>query len=217
MLKLYQREDCLFCAKIRAFLNDRGLSFAAINVPKLGSERHDVLALSGITTPEVPVLVDGDKAIQNSEAIFEHLGKTQPEGNFGDPSYGLTRTLKGVGFSDAIASVKKALSDEGFGVLTEIDVRATMKKKLDVDFRNYNILGACNPPLAYKALSTEPAVGLLLPCNVVVTEDEKGNAIVSALDPRKQFSLINRPDLEPVATDVGGRVRRVLAALPSNS
>jgi uncharacterized protein (DUF302 family)/glutaredoxin len=211
MLKLYQREECPYCAKVRRALTERGVSFQAINVPKLGSERREVLALTGVTKPEVPVLVDGDAVIQDSEAIVDHIRSST---SFGDPSYGLTRTLKGISFADAVPVVKEALGAEEFGVLTEIDVRATMKKKLDVDFSNYVILGACNPKLAHQALEGDPAIGLLLPCNVVVTEDQAGNAIVSAIDPLRMFSVIKRPDVEPIAKEVGARLRRVLAALP---
>lgn len=133
---------------------------------------------------------------------------------FGDPTYGITRRLPGVGYSDAVPRVKEALASEGFGVLTEIDVRATMKKKLDVDTgRDYVILGACNPPLAHRALSAEPAIGLLLPCNVVVTEDASGSAIVSAIHPVAMFSVVNRPELAVVAEDVKGRLIRALDAL----
>jgi len=132
---------------------------------------------------------------------------------FGSPDYGLTKTLKGVAFADAIPLVTEALEGEGFGVLTEIDVRATLKKKLDVDHQNYMILGACNPPLAHKALTHEPAIGLLLPCNVVVTETDDGEAIVSAIDPAKMFSVVGRPELEPVAADVRAKLERVLDAL----
>ena len=132
---------------------------------------------------------------------------------FGDPSYGITRTLPGVGYADAVGRVTEALKAEGFGVLTEIDVRATLKKKLGADFRRYVILGACNPPLAHRALTEEPAIGLLLPCNVVVTETEAGDATVSALDPVKLFALVGRPELEPVAREVRERLVRVIEAL----
>ncbi len=136
---------------------------------------------------------------------------------FGDPSYGMTRRLVGLGFSDAVPQVKEALAAEGFGVLTEIDVRATMKKKLDVDTgRDYVILGACNPPLAHRALSAEPAIGLLLPCNVVVTVDEGGDAVVSAIHPVEMFSVVNRPELASVAEEVKGRLTRALDALGSS-
>jgi len=132
---------------------------------------------------------------------------------FGQPAYGLTRTLEGVEYADAIGKVTEALKSEGFGVLTEIDVKATLKKKIDVDHRPYVILGACNPPLAHKALSAEPAVGLLLPCNVVVTEDDAGNAVVAAIDPIKMFEVVGRKDVEPIAQDVRERLDRVMKAL----
>ncbi len=134
---------------------------------------------------------------------------------FGDPSYGITTTLEGVSYNEAIERTKDALSDEGFGVLTSIDIKDTLRKKLDVDHRNYVILGACNPPLAHKALETEAPIGLLLPCNVVVTEDDDGNAVVSALDPTKMFSLVERDDVQPIAEDVKERMERIIAAIGS--
>ena len=214
MLKLYEREGCPYCAKVRRFLTSRGVSYQAINVPKLGSERRELLQLSSTDSAEVPALVDDEKVIQGSDEIIEYLKGLLPDTTFDDPAYGLTRTLTGTTYTDAVPAVKTALAKEGFGVLTEIDVRATLKKKIDVDFRNYIILGACNPSLAHKAISTEPGIGLLLPCNVVVTEDNEGNAVVSAIDPQQMFRIVRHPDLEPVAKDVGDKLRRVLAALP---
>ena len=132
---------------------------------------------------------------------------------YGEPGYGLTRRVEGLGFADAVAAAKSELAKEGFGVLTEIDVRATFKKKLDVDFRNYVILGACNPPYAHRALTTEPGIGLLLPCNVVVTEEDDGTAVVSVLDPEKQFMLVGREDVAPLAREVGEKLRRALSSI----
>jgi uncharacterized protein (DUF302 family) len=134
---------------------------------------------------------------------------------FSDPNYGITTTLEGVSYNEAVERTTEALAAEGFGVLTTIDIKETLKKKLDVDHRNYVILGACNPPLAHKALEAEPAIGLLLPCNVVVTEDDDQNAVVSALDPTKVFNLVERDDVAPIADDVRERLERVIAKLES--
>ena len=129
------------------------------------------------------------------------------------PTYGYTRTLAGTSYDQAKEKVTEALKAEGFGVLTEIDVKATLKKKLDVDFRPYAILGACNPPLAHKALSSELPIGLLLPCNVVVTEDDGGNAVVSAVNPREMFKVVDNDELKAIAGEVDGRIQRVIEAL----
>jgi uncharacterized protein (DUF302 family) len=101
----------------------------------------------------------------------------------GSLDYGFTRTFEGVPLAEARKRVEAALREEGFGILTEIDVKATLKQKLGVDFPNYVILGACNPNLAHQSLTTEPGIGLLLPCNVVVTEDGRGNGVVAIMDP----------------------------------
>jgi uncharacterized protein (DUF302 family) len=108
--------------------------------------------------------------------------------------------------------VTDALKREGFGILTQIDVKDTLKKKLDVDFRRYLILGACNPSLAYKALSIDAQIGLLLPCNVVVQEAD-GGAIVSIADPRAMFTVVDNPALAPIVDEAGQRLRRVIASL----
>jgi len=132
--------------------------------------------------------------------------------SYGEPGYGLTKRLPQTALADAVAAAKAALAKEGFGVLTEIDVQATMKKKLDVDLSGYVILGACNPPLALQALRAEPGTGLLLPCNVVVAEDGDG-AVVSAIDPLKMFAVVGRPDVEPIAKEVGAKLQRALDSL----
>ena len=123
--------------------------------------------------------------------------------------YALTRTTD-LSYEEADARVREALQEEGFGVLTEIDVAATLKKKLDVDFPRYEILGACNPPLAHKALTAEPDIGLLLPCNVVVRALPDGRTVVEALDPVVQLGVAGNADLEPLAEDVRARMQRVI-------
>ncbi len=127
--------------------------------------------------------------------------------------YGMLRTIEG-SVDDVDARVRGALKAEGFGILTEIDVKATLKEKLDVDFRPYRILGACNPPLAHQALSEETNIGLLLPCNVVVYEgDAAGTCVVAILDPVKQLGVSGREDLDELAHDVRARMERALAAV----
>ncbi len=116
-------------------------------------------------------------------------------------------------FNTALERVTQALKVEGFGILTEIDVKETLKKKLDVDFRPYKILGACNPPLAYRALSVAPEVGLLLPCNVTVSYVEDDLTQVSLVDPIAMLGVVQYAELEPVAADAAARLDRVAAAL----
>jgi uncharacterized protein (DUF302 family) len=117
-------------------------------------------------------------------------------------------------YDSAVERVRTELSKEGFGVLTEIDVRATMRKKLDVDFRPYIILGACNPPLAHQALSAEREIGLLLPCNLIVyAADSPGQSVVSAMDPVAALSLAGKAEIEPLAREVRTRLERVLTAV----
>jgi uncharacterized protein (DUF302 family) len=116
-------------------------------------------------------------------------------------------------FDAAIEKVTADLATEGFGVLSDIDVAAKMKEKLGQDMPRYRILGACNPALAYQAVSAVPDIGLLLPCNVLVREDEEGGVNVSFMDPQSVLSLVDHPDVEPLAGEVKSRLERVLAAL----
>ena len=115
-------------------------------------------------------------------------------------------------YEQALEKVTEALRKEGFGVLTKIDVKATMKEKLNADFRKYTILGACNPPLAHRALSADLDVGLLLPCNVVVYEVE-GGSVVGLIDPISMLGIITNPEIEPVAKEARSRLERVARAL----
>jgi len=127
-------------------------------------------------------------------------------------SYYFSKTLD-LPFDDAIARVTEELKKEGFGVLTDIDVRATMKKKLDVDFRNYRILGACNPPFAHQALLAEDKIGTMLPCNVIVQELAAGVVEVAAIDPVASMSAVNNPKLGAVGMEVRARLQRVVENL----
>ena len=128
-------------------------------------------------------------------------------------SYYFAKTLSGTTFDDAIAQVTRVLQEEGFGILTEIDVKATMKKKLDRDFRDYRILGACNPTMAWQALQAEDRIGTMLPCNVIVQQRDNGDVEVAAVDPVASMRAVDNPDLADVAADVRDRLRRVIDAL----
>ena len=116
-------------------------------------------------------------------------------------------------FDDTILKVTEALKAEGFGILTEIDVKATLKKKIDVDFYNYKILGACNPPFAYKALLAEDKIGTMLPCNVIVQEKVAGQVEVSAVDPSASMLSIENKDLQAIATEIRTMLKKVIESL----
>jgi len=128
-------------------------------------------------------------------------------------SYGYEKRFGTKDFDEAVSQITESLQREGFGVLTEIDVKATLKKKLDVDFRRYKILGACNPTLAHKALGAEPQIGLLLPCNVVVQETDTGDIVASVIDPKAMFALVDKPELKAVAEEADERLQRVVESL----
>ncbi len=116
-------------------------------------------------------------------------------------------------FNEAIDQVTDALKAEGFGILTEIDVQATLKKKLDVDFRPYKILGACNPPFAYKALQAEENIGTMLPCNVIVQSKENGKVEVSAIDPVASMQAVGNESLGEIAQEIGSKLKRIIEHL----
>ena len=124
-------------------------------------------------------------------------------------NYGFHCVMKNRGFLQTVDAVTEALKTEGFGILTDIDVQATMKAKLGIDGHPYRILGACNPPLAHRALSAEPDIGLLLPCNVVVRENEDNSIVVSFMDPVAVLKLTSNPEVAAVAQDVRQRLERV--------
>ncbi len=126
--------------------------------------------------------------------------------------YYFNKTIAG-SFDNAIQKVTDALKAEGFGILTEFDIKATLKKKLDVDFYNYKILDACNPPFAYKALLAEDKIGTMLPCNVIVQEKVAGQVEVSAVDPAASMQAIENKALADIATEIGARLQKVIEQL----
>jgi uncharacterized protein (DUF302 family) len=127
--------------------------------------------------------------------------------------YGFVQQLPRTPFPEAVQQVTEALKGQGFGVLSEIDVRDTLARKLGADFRHYVILGACNPQLAQQGLEAEPHLGLLLPCNVVVQERDGGGSTVSILDPAVMARVVDNPDLGPMANEAAERIRAVISAL----
>ena len=129
-----------------------------------------------------------------------------------DINYGFSTRID-LPHKQAVEKVTAALKEEGFGVLTEIDVKATLKNKLDVDFRKYTILGACNPVLANQALAEELEIGLLLPCNVIVYENEKGGSVISVVDPVIMMGVVDNSDLKTIANEARIRLQRVLIAI----
>ncbi len=129
-----------------------------------------------------------------------------------DVVYGLRKELPAVPYRAAVERVAEALKDEGFGILTTIDVKSTLKEKLDVDYKPYVILGACNPELAHRALTADDNIGLLLPCNVVVTETETGSEVAIAR-PESVLAMADSPDVTPIAKEAESRLRRVLEQL----
>jgi len=129
-----------------------------------------------------------------------------------DTKFGFGKIVD-LGFEEAVDTVTEELGKEGFGVLTEIDVQATLKEKLGEDMPPYRILGACNPPLAHQAVTAVPEIGLLLPCNVLVREDDEGKVHVSFMDPGSVLGLVDNPAVEPLAAQVKEKLERVLAAL----
>ena len=127
-------------------------------------------------------------------------------------NYGFSRSIEEQ-YSNAIDRVTAALKEQGFGVLTTIDVQATLKQKLNVDHQPYVILGACNPPLAHRALQAEPELGLLLPCNVIVYDNGDSTTTVSIVDPLQMMQVVGNPALTPIATEANARLQRVLTNL----
>lgn len=128
-------------------------------------------------------------------------------------SYYYSKTLKNITFDDAIDKVTEALKEEGFGVLTEIDVTATLKKKLDVNFKNYRILGACNPPFAHKALQAEDKIGTMLPCNVIVEENAPGEIEVAAVNPIASMEAVKNDTLGGIAEEINDKLQKVVDSL----
>lgn len=128
-------------------------------------------------------------------------------------NYYFNKVLTGLSFEEAIDRVTEELKKEGFGILTDIDVQQTLKNKLDIDFRHYRILGACNPPFAHKALLAEPKIGLMLPCNVVIEENEDGDVEISLINPLESMIAVDNDDLKQIAKEIRNKLEIVTGHL----
>lgn len=209
-LVLYQRENCPFCQIVRKKLSQLNQPVQLVPVEAKGANRHALFELSGQRA--VPVLADGETVITDSEKILAYLddryGKGEP-GPMPANDMGLDAVASGT-YEQVVEKTVAALKSQGFGVQTEIDIKTTLKQKLDVEIPNQVILGACNPGIAHKLLEAEPGVGLLLPCNVTVREIGEDKIAVTAVNPVKLLAMVGREDLIPLAKEVKGKLKNAL-------
>ncbi len=206
-LKLYYMAECPYCQVVLKTLDTYGMTCELLPRSK---HAEKVKALSG---GSVPVLVAGDEVVTGTQAIVAKLGEisgsaAEVPGN----RYGIQTEFDGT-MEEAEAAVTEALKEVGFGVLTRIDVAATLKKKIDLDRAPYVILGACNPKIAAQALEMEPDLGLLLPCNVVVRENTAGKTEIAAVHPIKMLGVVGRGDMLVLAEQVMELMKQVIAAV----
>jgi len=212
-LVLYQRETCPFCQIVRKKLSLLNLPVLLMPVEKTGSERKALKELSG--QQQVPVLADGEEVIVGSEQILVYLDKKFGQGKTGPMpanDYGMGTTVNGP-YEKVVEKTIEALKTQGFGVLTEIDIKATLKKKIDVDIPHHIILGACNPGFAHQATTMEPDISLLLPCNVTVRETGDNQFAVTAVNPIILLSMVGREDLLPIAKEVKDKLKSAISSL----
>ena len=203
-LKLYYMAHCPYCQTVLKALDTYGLACELL--PK-SSHVEEVNAITGGT---VPILLVDDKVITESATIVSYLGEHFGNGKaISSNSYGLQTEYDG-NMQEAEEAVIAALKEVGFGVLTRIDVADTLKKKIDVDRAPYVILGACNPKIAAQALEMEPDLGLLLPCNVVVRQNDAGNTEIAVIHPIKMLGVVGRIDMLSLAEQVMSMMKQVI-------
>jgi len=211
-LKLYFSHDCPYCHVVLKSLHKNNVTFMMIPV---GDNRDELEKLSG--QKSVPVLVDetsGNKIITETNEILSFISSKYGDGSVDKTgnSYGYEKVFNGT-IDQAEEAITLALKEVGFGVLTYIDVKETLKKKIDHDRKPYRILGACNPTLAAEAILSEIDLGLLLPCNVVVYENDQNQIVVSAIKPGKMFSVVNRYDMLEMASEVSKLLKKAIDSI----
>jgi uncharacterized protein (DUF302 family) len=172
------------------------------------------MAMAGEPNPSSPWRgEDAASPLHRGESFFGEVAPTFLPGGFLMTTFGIRKSLR-ASYDEALSRVPEALKAEGFGVLTEIDIKSTLERKLGVAFRRYKILGACNPPFAYEALQTDLEAGLVMPCNVVIYEDDEQHAVVMVADPTKTVAATGEPKLAALAESLKERLMRGLARLP---
>lgn len=212
-VRLYYTGDCPYCHTVLRALDHFGVD--ALLLPRSRHE-DELVKLTGSRT--VPALVDDEAVLTGTEAIIAHLAERYGQGKGAVPGndYGIRTTFAGT-VEEAEAVATEELQKVGFGVLTRIDVAATLKKKLGLERPPYVILGACNPKIASKALEMEPELGLLLPCNVIVYENDQGQTIVAAVSPVKMLQIVGRADMLPLAEQVRDLLKQMIGAVAARS
>lgn len=209
-LILYQREECPYCQLVRKKLTLLQLPYLSMPVETQSADRKELVELTGQN--EVPVLVHGNDTIVGSRKILSFLDDSYGDGKRTPmPSniYGFSVTTSG-SLEEVKEKTTAALKEQGFGVLTEINVSETLKKKIGVDVPQQLILGACNPQFAHQIMNEESAISLLLPCNVTIRQIEDGKFEVSIVSPVKLLSVVGRSDLLPLAMDAKDRLKGAL-------
>ncbi|MCP3674966.1 MAG: DUF302 domain-containing protein [Gammaproteobacteria bacterium] len=212
-LILYNLESCPFCSLIKKKLEILGLPVLLVPVPVNGDDRKEVIEISG--QKSIPVFVDDGKVITSSKEIMEYLDTEYGTGSpvpLPSSDIGWRTIIKG-SYDDVYAKTIKAFQEAGFGVLTEINVQATLKKKLNIDMAPNTILGMCQPQLAYDSMMAEPDTGLLLPCNVVIREESENSFHVTAIRSVKLFSLVGREDILNFSMKINKMIRAAMAGL----
>lgn len=202
-MKLYYQADCPYCQMVLRVLHAGGTACKLL--PDV-AYREELERLGG----QVPILVDGEHTIAGSKKIISHLrDRHHAPAQLDSNDYGI-RTVFDGSIEEAETAVTEALKEAGFGVLTRIDVAATLKKKIDLDRPPYVILGACNPKIASQALEMEPELGLLLPCNVIVYENDEGKTVISMIRPVKMLAFVGQPEMLPLAEQVWELLQKAL-------
>jgi len=209
-ITLYHLEDCPYCHLVRRKLEFLGLPALVIPVKPLGADRKELKEKTGQSS--VPALIDEGQVLVDSSVILEYLDKKYGPVEMPSNDYGIAVELEGE-FGAIREKTIAALKEVGFGLLTEIDAQATIKKKIDKDLEPYSILGFCNPGYAYHGMTNEKDIGLLLPCNVLIRELKPGRFKVTALHPVKMFQIVGRADMMPLAKEVTALLKQAIATL----